>query len=71
MFAIRVGDWKLVAGNGSGGRQTPRGKPFQQPYGLFNLAKDRAETSNQIEEKADLAAELEAGLEEIRMTNDQ
>lgn len=66
MFAIRVGDWKLVAGNGSGGRQAPKGKPFQKPYGLFNLGKDMRETANQIEEQEELAADLEATLDELR-----
>ncbi|MBP86574.1 MAG: Cerebroside-sulfatase [Planctomycetaceae bacterium] len=66
MFAIRVGDWKLVAGNGSGGRQAPRGKPFQKPYGLFNLNEDIAETTNQIDQHEDVAADLEAALEKIR-----
>ena len=28
MFAIRDGRWKLVAGNGSGGREDPIGQPF-------------------------------------------
>jgi arylsulfatase A-like enzyme len=66
MFAIRVGNWKLVAGNGSGGRQAPKGKPFQKPYGLFNLGKDMRETANQIEEQKELAADLEATLDELR-----
>jgi arylsulfatase A-like enzyme len=43
MFAMRKGDWKLILGNGSGGRQAPRGKPFNQPYQLYNLANDEAE----------------------------
>ena len=71
MFAIRVGDWKLVAGDGSGGRQAPRGKPFQKPYGLFNLAQDIAETTNQIEKQTDVAADLEATLETIRLGNEE
>lgn len=66
MFAIRSGDWKLVTGNGSGGRQAPRGKPFERPYGLFNLADDVGETKNQIERQAEIAAELEEALDEIR-----
>ena len=40
MFAIRDGKWKLVLGNGSGGREQPRGKPFDKPYQLFNLVAD-------------------------------
>jgi arylsulfatase A len=46
MFAIRDGDWKLVAGNGSGGRQSPKGKPFAKPYMLFNMKTDLSETKD-------------------------
>ncbi len=59
MFAIREGKWKLVLGNGSGGRQTPKGKPFAKPYGLFDLENDIGETRNVIAEAADVAKELE------------
>ena len=31
MFAIRKGSWKLIAGNGSGGRGEPKGRPFAEP----------------------------------------
>lgn len=44
MFAIREGRWKLIAGNGSGGRAKPRGKPFAAPYQLYDLETDQAET---------------------------
>jgi arylsulfatase A len=66
MFAIRSGPWKLVAGNGSGGRERPRGTPFERPYHLFNLSDDISEKSNLIEEQEKIAAELEAKLEAIR-----
>jgi len=46
MFAIRDVDWKLVLGNGSGGREKPRGKPFERPYFLANLAEGPAEATN-------------------------
>ncbi|MDA7978025.1 MAG: arylsulfatase [Pirellulales bacterium] len=46
MFAIRDGQWKLVLGNGSGGRQQPKGKPFEQPYQLFDLTVDPGESLN-------------------------
>ena len=69
MFAIREGRWKLVLGNGSGGRQQPRGKPFQKPYQLFDLEAD-------LEERHDLAADrplvvqrLERRLEAIRQSS--
>jgi len=59
MFAIRQGDWKLVLGNGSGGRQQPRGKPFEKPFHLFNLRQDPAETDNLITAHPRRARELE------------
>ncbi|HYW81309.1 MAG TPA: arylsulfatase [Thermoguttaceae bacterium] len=66
MFAIRNGQWKLVLGNGSGGRQSPRGRPFERPYHLFDLSKDRSETTNLIEKHPDVAEQLETTCEEIR-----
>lgn len=66
MFAIRRGAWKLVLGNGSGGRQSPRGKAFAKPYQLFDLSQDLAEQNNLIESQAKIAAELEAAFEKIR-----
>ena len=65
MFAIRQDDWKLVLGNGSGGRERPRGKPFDKPYHLFNLEKDPGETKNLIEAETSLARELERAFREI------
>ena len=49
MFSIRDGKWKLVAGNGSGGREKPRGKPFERPYHLFDITKDISERTNVID----------------------
>lgn len=69
MFAIRSGDWKLVAGNGSGGREQPRGKVFEKPWQLFNLKNDPAEQMNLISEHPDIAARLTAELETIRKGN--
>lgn len=66
MFAIRDGQWKLVAGNGSGGRQAPRGKPFAKPYQLFDMQADIAETKNVAEEHPDVVERLTKKLEEIR-----
>ena len=66
MFAIRDGRWKLVLGNGSGGRQQPRGKPFERPYALFDLSEDIAEQNNVIDEHPDVAREMEARCLEIR-----
>ena len=60
MFAIRDGDWKLVLGDGSGGRQAPKGKRFQPPWQLFNLAEDPGETTDRYHSEAEIAARLEA-----------
>lgn len=59
MFAIRQGDWKLVLGNGSGGRQQPRGKRFEQPWALFNLKNDLGETEDLYASKREVADRLQ------------
>ncbi|NQU26121.1 MAG: arylsulfatase [Candidatus Nealsonbacteria bacterium] len=66
MFAIRDGQWKLVLGNGSGGRQNPRGRPFARPYHLFDMSQDLSEQQNLIEQQADVAERLEKACEAIR-----
>ena len=66
IFAIRIGDAKLVLGNGSGGREAPKGKPFQKPYQLFNLRDDIGETKNIIESNKAAAEALEKGALLIR-----
>lgn len=66
MFAIRDGGWKLVAGNGSGGREKPSGKPFAKPYALFDLAKDLGEKTDVAGEKPEIVARLEKALTRIR-----
>jgi arylsulfatase A-like enzyme len=60
MFAIRDGRWKLVLGNGSGGRQAPRGRPFTKPYFLGDLQADPSETTNLALKHPDVAQRLEA-----------
>lgn len=66
MFAIRDGSWKFIAGNGSGGRQHPRGKAFEGPYQLYNLATDPMEVMNLIDDYPERAAQLESKLDMIR-----
>ncbi len=66
MFAVRKGKWKLVLGNGSGGRAKPAGTPFKRPYRLFDMSKDLDESNNLIEEYPDVAERLEQEVEEIR-----
>lgn len=59
LFAIRDGRWKLVLGNGSGGREAPKGRPFGKPYQLFDLDSDIGERHNVIDEYPDIAQKLE------------
>ncbi|MFK7767882.1 MAG: arylsulfatase [Mariniblastus sp.] len=65
MFAIRDGKWKLVLGNGSGGRQKPKGKPFGRPYHLFDLDADIGETENLIDKHSEIKKKLLAEFERI------
>lgn len=66
MFALRDGKWKMVFGNGSGGRERPRGRAFQRPYKLFDLEKDPGETTNVIDKHPAVAERMEQMLKEIR-----
>lgn len=65
MFAIRSGQWKLVLGNGSGGRARPRGQRFARPYHLFDLSADLSESTNLIERTPNVASRLERECLEI------
>jgi len=69
MLAIRDGDWKLVIGNGSGGREAPRGDPFERPYQLFNIADDLSEDHDVIDEFPEIADRLERKFTEIYEAN--
>ena len=66
MFAIRDGKWKLVAGTGSGGREAPKGKPFEKPYQLFDLESDLAEANNIASQHPDVVERMTRQLESIR-----
>ena len=65
MFAIREGAWKLVLGNGSGGRQKPRGKSFERPYFLANIKTHGDEQKNFLEVKPAIAKRLEGTFQKI------
>ena len=65
MFAIRDGAYKLVLGNGSGGREKPKGVPWKKPYVLFDLDGDISETTNIIDENQHLALRMEQALNNI------
>jgi len=59
-FAIRKGDWKFIAAKGSGGwSKGDDGKPNQ----LYNMANDRKETNNLVDENPKIVAELKKLLE--------
>jgi len=66
MFAIREGGWKLIAGNGSGGREKPKGKPFEGPYQLYDLDTDLGERADLIEAYPEIAERLSTRLEQLR-----
>ena len=66
MFAIREGKWKLVLGNGSGGRQAPKGKPFARPYQLFNVESDVEEALDQAGAQPAIVSRMTDRLEAIR-----
>ncbi len=68
IFSLRRGKWKMVFGNGSGGRQAPVGTPFEKPYFLFDLEKDPRETTNLFKKHPEIALELLQMLEKIRKT---
>jgi len=66
MFAVREGKWKLVLGNGSGGREKPVGTPFGRPYQLFDLSADIGERTNVIAQHAEVAERLEKAFADLR-----
>jgi len=70
MFAIREGKWKLVLGNGSGGRQAPKGKPFERPYQLFDLDADIEETIDLAASEPGIVRRLSERLEAIRKSSE-
>jgi arylsulfatase A-like enzyme len=66
IFAIRKDKWKMVFGNGSGGRQVPTGKSWEKPYFLFNLEVDPSETTNIIDQYPGIAKKLSDNMDVIR-----
>ena len=70
MFAIRVGDWKLVEGLGSGGFTAPRraSPPEAGPtVQLYDLATDPGETTNLAAKNPAEVARLQAILDRVRV----
>lgn len=66
MLAIRKGDWKLIAGTGSGGRQKPKGEADKKPFQLYNIQADPAESKNLASQKTQQVTSLSNELEELR-----
>lgn len=66
MFAIRDGKWKLIAGNGSGGRELPKGKVFAAPWMLVDLEADPGETENVANKNPETFDRLKAELLRIK-----
>ena len=69
MLAVRDGQWKLVLGNGSGGRQRPLGYRFRRPYQLFDLSQDPTESQDLAADYPQVVERLEATFERFRLTS--
>jgi hypothetical protein len=72
-FAIQEGPWKLIQGQGGGGRNPPsktdshEAPASTEPAGqLYNLADDLGETKNLYVEKPEVVARLTLELEKIK-----
>ena len=63
-FAIRKGDWKLIASSGSGGREKPQANPWDG-WQLYNLKDDASETKNIYSSQTEKASELKKELKHI------
>ena len=71
-FAVRDGPWKLIFGDGTGGWYgTNKGKPFREPWQLFDLSQDAAESSNRVDGNGDVVDRLTASLDAITFYADQ
>ncbi len=72
MFAIRSGQWKLILGLGSGGFTPPVrvvAKPGEPAGQLYNLARDRQETTNVYSQNPEVVRTLTEKLERIRRSD--
>ena len=67
MFASRNRAWKLVLGNGSGGRQEPKGKPFSSSYQLFDLNSDLSESVDVYTKYPKIARKMLSAFDKIYM----
>jgi arylsulfatase A-like enzyme len=69
-FAIRDGRWKLVLANGSGGREKPVGRPFGEPFQLYDLQLDPSESRDRAALFPDVVARLSDRLTELAGVDD-
>jgi len=67
VFAIRMGEWKLILGKGSGGFTKFSPPPNAPPGQLYNLKDDPGEKENLYEEYPEVVSELSLFLEQIKM----
>lgn len=65
MLAIRSGHWKLILGNGSGGREKPKGKALEKPFSIYDLSKDLGERSDLSKTESEKMSRLFNQFEEI------
>lgn len=63
VFVLRRGDWKLIAGKGSGGWSAA---DTSQPVQLYHLGQDPGETNNLAGTEAERVRELESQLSRLR-----
>jgi arylsulfatase A-like enzyme len=69
LMTIRMGDWKLIDGLGSGGFSKPRRvkpKPGEPRGQLYNLANDLGETKNRYAQEPEVVQRLLKKLAEVR-----
>ncbi len=67
MFAIRDGRWKLVFGNGDGGKYgSGIGFPFGTPWQLYDLEEDPKEKNNLVVDRPEVVVRMRAAFEQIR-----
>ena len=69
MFSVRLGPWKLIAGNGSGGREQPKGVPFGEPWQLKNIELDPTEQKDFADKHPEIFNDLKQELKRIKGTD--
>lgn len=72
MFALRLGDWKMIEGRGSGGFTRPRnmaGEKGSPPGQLYDLGRDSRETTNRWADEPERIGRMFELLDQIRRTS--